>query len=331
MNLGEVFAEPLVDLGDSDPAFAGIVTPRSALGAVKVGVTAQFLDHAEEYHRRYHDVDYWRFLIGNALEKAAITGEVGTVIDIGSGSGNSVIPLSERFPRARIVATDISPQLLAILRQFLRQRPEMLQRISPTPIRLRREIGRNAWIQDHLSMGQQFGEYWVTSEFTYRSKYCAADGRSSSSHSKPVMRSSSSSMSASSRKRRKTSATGTRCVFSHEWSPIINCDRGPSPTLCSATSTTNGCSRAAISSGFEPSRVGASSSAIHSMFAQPRCATRRRCISSWARSFLPRRFPRGRGRSSTQPMQDSPTICAANGRLKAPSCFVANARNLAER
>ena len=86
MNLGEVFAEPLVDLGDSDPAFAGIVTPRSALGAVKVGVTAQFLDHAEEYHRRYHDVDYWRFLIGNALEKAAITGEVGTVIDIGSGS-----------------------------------------------------------------------------------------------------------------------------------------------------------------------------------------------------------------------------------------------------
>jgi flavin-dependent dehydrogenase len=41
---------------------------------------------------------------------------------------------------------------------------------------MRREIGRNAWIQDHLSMGQQFGEYWVTSEFTYRSKYCAADG-----------------------------------------------------------------------------------------------------------------------------------------------------------
>lgn len=41
---------------------------------------------------------------------------------------------------------------------------------------MRREIGRNAWIQDHLRVGQQFGEYWVTSEFTYRSKYCAADG-----------------------------------------------------------------------------------------------------------------------------------------------------------
>ncbi|HSI12757.1 MAG TPA: NAD(P)/FAD-dependent oxidoreductase [Chthoniobacter sp.] len=41
---------------------------------------------------------------------------------------------------------------------------------------MRREIQRNVWIKDHLSMGEQFGEYWVTSEFSYRSKYCAADG-----------------------------------------------------------------------------------------------------------------------------------------------------------
>jgi flavin-dependent dehydrogenase len=41
---------------------------------------------------------------------------------------------------------------------------------------MRREIGRNAWIKDHLSVGEQFGEYWVTSEFSYRSKYCATDG-----------------------------------------------------------------------------------------------------------------------------------------------------------
>ncbi len=41
---------------------------------------------------------------------------------------------------------------------------------------IQREIGRNAWIKDHLESGEQFGEYWVTSEFSYRSKYCAADG-----------------------------------------------------------------------------------------------------------------------------------------------------------
>lgn len=39
-----------------------------------------------------------------------------------------------------------------------------------------REVGRNVWIKDHLSVGEQFGEYFVTSEFSYRSKFCAADG-----------------------------------------------------------------------------------------------------------------------------------------------------------
>ncbi len=41
---------------------------------------------------------------------------------------------------------------------------------------LAREIKCNSWIEDHLSTGEQFGEYWVTSEFSYRSRYCAADG-----------------------------------------------------------------------------------------------------------------------------------------------------------
>jgi len=39
-----------------------------------------------------------------------------------------------------------------------------------------REIKNNAWIKDHLSVGEQFGEYWVTGEYSYRSKYCAGDG-----------------------------------------------------------------------------------------------------------------------------------------------------------
>ena len=41
---------------------------------------------------------------------------------------------------------------------------------------LAREIGENAWIKEHLSVGQQVGEYWVTGEYSYRSSYCASDG-----------------------------------------------------------------------------------------------------------------------------------------------------------
>ena len=39
-----------------------------------------------------------------------------------------------------------------------------------------REIENNVWIKDHLSCGEQFGEYWVTGEYSYRSEHCAGDG-----------------------------------------------------------------------------------------------------------------------------------------------------------
>jgi len=39
-----------------------------------------------------------------------------------------------------------------------------------------REIENNVWIKEHLSCGQQFGEYWVTGEYSYRAEHCADDG-----------------------------------------------------------------------------------------------------------------------------------------------------------
>ncbi len=39
-----------------------------------------------------------------------------------------------------------------------------------------REIEQNLWIRDHLAMGEQTGPYYLTSEFSWRSRYCAADG-----------------------------------------------------------------------------------------------------------------------------------------------------------
>jgi flavin-dependent dehydrogenase len=39
-----------------------------------------------------------------------------------------------------------------------------------------REIERNSWVKEHLEPGKQFGEYWVTAEFSYRSKHPATDG-----------------------------------------------------------------------------------------------------------------------------------------------------------
>jgi flavin-dependent dehydrogenase len=39
-----------------------------------------------------------------------------------------------------------------------------------------REIEQNQWIKDHLACGTQVGPHFITSEYSFRSRYCAADG-----------------------------------------------------------------------------------------------------------------------------------------------------------
>jgi flavin-dependent dehydrogenase len=41
---------------------------------------------------------------------------------------------------------------------------------------MQREIVENTWIKEHLAPGQQFGQHWVTGEFSYRAQHCATDG-----------------------------------------------------------------------------------------------------------------------------------------------------------
>ncbi len=40
----------------------------------------------------------------------------------------------------------------------------------------KREVGQNLWIKDHLSCGQQVGPYFLTSEYSFHSRYCAMEG-----------------------------------------------------------------------------------------------------------------------------------------------------------
>jgi len=39
-----------------------------------------------------------------------------------------------------------------------------------------REVGNNVWVKQHLATGEQYGPYRITGEYSYRSRYCAADG-----------------------------------------------------------------------------------------------------------------------------------------------------------
>ena len=39
-----------------------------------------------------------------------------------------------------------------------------------------REVEQNEWIKEHLSHGESVGQYWITSEYSRHSRYCAAPG-----------------------------------------------------------------------------------------------------------------------------------------------------------
>lgn len=39
-----------------------------------------------------------------------------------------------------------------------------------------REIGQNAWIQEHLSVGEQVGPYYIINEYTHHARHCGSDG-----------------------------------------------------------------------------------------------------------------------------------------------------------
>jgi SAM-dependent methyltransferase len=98
---------------------ARLLEPASARTSGRApGVTRQFLEDAPQYHERYTSHGYFRTLIEGALSRCDIR-SVSSLLDLGSGSGNSVVPSLELFPQADVVAVDISPHLLAILRKYV--------------------------------------------------------------------------------------------------------------------------------------------------------------------------------------------------------------------
>jgi SAM-dependent methyltransferase len=117
----DYFRTPLVDLGDSEPAFRGILTPEPEVGTEKAGVSDQFLANGAEYHRKYSNAAYFLGLFKKVFSRTPKPeGRALKILDIGTGPGvNSIQPCLELFPDCQIVATDLSPQLLAILRDYL--------------------------------------------------------------------------------------------------------------------------------------------------------------------------------------------------------------------
>ena len=131
-NAADFFRVPLAYMGSIEsPAALGIYIPQPEVGLVPVGVTEQFLADADTYHRHYTNTAYFKLLISDAMKRINFRADCLTILDIGSGSGNSVFPCLELFPDCRIVATDLSPNLLRILLDHVNGDPASLGRVLP--------------------------------------------------------------------------------------------------------------------------------------------------------------------------------------------------------
>jgi SAM-dependent methyltransferase len=108
--------------------YAGIYCPEDAYGAEKLGLTEQFTDKADEYDRKYFNVDYFKQLVIRATKDLSIP-ENAVVLDLGSGSGNTVFAALDLFPACFVIATDLSEQLLRILQGHVKTKREYVDRL----------------------------------------------------------------------------------------------------------------------------------------------------------------------------------------------------------
>ncbi|MGB3404532.1 MAG: class I SAM-dependent methyltransferase [Microcoleaceae cyanobacterium] len=112
---------------------SGIFTPNYNQDYVNQYIHEQFILGAENYHKFYKKHDFFKSIIRRFVNHLNIDVDSPSyILDIGSGSGNSVIPLLQMFPKAHIIATDLSVNLLAILSKEvtdmdLRERVSILQ------------------------------------------------------------------------------------------------------------------------------------------------------------------------------------------------------------
>jgi ubiquinone/menaquinone biosynthesis C-methylase UbiE len=114
-----LFTDVLVDLGDHEnDAFRGVMSPFGEVGRKRLGVNATFLKKAESYYKKYQGFDYWRWALTEALTRIDVT-EPKIIVEYGCGFGNATLPMLDIFPTSKVVASDISPNLLAILRRLL--------------------------------------------------------------------------------------------------------------------------------------------------------------------------------------------------------------------
>jgi SAM-dependent methyltransferase len=124
--------QTLIDLGGrQDSRFAGILSPQSHLTANLNASQIYDFDKARLYHQRHYFPSGIEALLRRASTHFQINSQAPLALDIGSGSGNSVAAMLRVIDNVQVIATDVSPDLLAIMTESLRDEGLPVERVSP--------------------------------------------------------------------------------------------------------------------------------------------------------------------------------------------------------
>jgi len=124
--LKRLVALPITDLGDTESAedLRGIFSPCSRSDVVRRHVPEQFLSHAQTYAKKYSSTGlFQQYLLGafDLLHLDAEKRNALTILDVGSGAGNTIFPLLSLCPGSGVIASDLSVDLLLLLKKALVQ------------------------------------------------------------------------------------------------------------------------------------------------------------------------------------------------------------------
>lgn len=127
--LKTLYLKPLQDLSEVLGAdYAGIHSPTYSPEELDRYLARQFTTDHADYVREHEHSDFTGKVLQRSFERIDLPAETPaeyTILDLGSGSGNSIFPLLETFPQHRIIASDLSPHMLLALKQALVERQQL--------------------------------------------------------------------------------------------------------------------------------------------------------------------------------------------------------------
>jgi SAM-dependent methyltransferase len=150
-HLRAAFSGSLTDLGDADPRYSGVFTPVAEIGLERKGITESFLSGAEQWFDRFEMFDHIFSLLNPIFERYS-GATSGTIVDVGCGFGNTTIPLLAHYPNLSVVATDLSPDLLAILHREATKR-NLIDRCLPVAVDAQRDYFNESFADAVIGCG----------------------------------------------------------------------------------------------------------------------------------------------------------------------------------